>query len=568
MIVLKSERIETKHSITHQHSTSGNTPPLSKGALAHSARGKRKQFSSSMTSYSRKSSNKQKRAARRHKHQPGAYDNPYSSDSSESRNTRRPTSSNERTRPQMRSPKRRRNSASSSAFFQSNRDILDTQLFAFIAEAEDAGSGAFEFDGLDEEEDDDEDADEDDDEDGDDEDVRDEEGDGDDQSDLDAEEDDQYDRVAEMQLSNEADGDAAEDDEQIELEEEAAIVEELSFQELEQAEDPFSELAALGVFSDSRSSSGSDDDDDDDDDELSFADTLFVDKGDPALRHIVSTAPRKYHDSDDDSFILDYFFSSGESSDDDQKDMSVNRIQTFSKRRRRQRHSTFSDDIEESEVDDENEGFELKTDEMSGIEMSVRRVANYYDGDDGESTDEDENLPPPSHRKVGHRGTEILVSSVTASKPPVLGSWVLPVGRRIGIINGLATRTLSPPPYPRGDDGEIDTDAYTSHERIRQHHDFASSPSVMAAAARNGGTLRGGARTFDRDAFGSDSEQSDVALEEFIYMSELDDDEQENLSTAETIPGPTSTPVWEGRFHSKFPLSAFRNSSSMQYRSI
>ncbi|KAK9493167.1 transcription factor CRF1-domain-containing protein [Lipomyces doorenjongii] len=566
MIILKSERKESKYPITHQHATSGSTPPFSKGALAHSAKGKRKQYSSSMTSYSRKNSNKQKRATRRQKQQPVAYNNPYSSDSSDNRNARHSANANERARPLMRSPKRRRNSASSSAFFQSNRDILDTQLFAFIAEAEDAGSAAFEFDGVDDEDNEDDDDEDDDDEGGDDGDVEDEEGDGDDEVDFDEEDDDHYDQVAELQLSNEAEDDAAEDDEQIELEEEAAIVEELSIQDLEQAEEGVAGLAAaLADSSDSSSVAESDDDDDD----LPFADTLFVDKGNPALLHIVSTAPRKYHDSDDDSFILDYFFSSGESSEDDRKDLTDRHTQSASKRRRRQRHNTFSDDLEESELDNDNEGFELKTDELSGIEMSVRRVGNYYDADDGESTDEDENLPPPSHRKAGHRGTEILVSSVTASKPPVLGSWVLPVGRRIGIINGLATRTLSPPPYPRGSDGDVDTGAYMPLGHGRHHHDFASSPSVMAAAARSRGALRGGSRTFDPNTFGSDSERSDVALEEFIYMSELDnDDEQGDLSTVETTPGPTSTPVWAGKFHSKFPLSAFRNSSSMQYRSI
>ncbi|KAK9371122.1 transcription factor CRF1-domain-containing protein [Lipomyces kononenkoae] len=567
MIIVKSERKESKHHITNPHSTSSSSP-FSKSALAHSGSSKRKQYSSSMTSHSRKGNYRQKRASKRQKQPPVAYNNPYSSDSSDGRNKRHSANTNERTRPLMRSPKRRRNSASSSAFFQSNRDILDTQLFAFIAEADDAGSAAaFEIDGDDDE--DDEDADDDDDDD-------DDEGgaDGyieDDEADVDEDVDVHYDQIAELQLSNESADDDGEDDEQIELEEEAAIVKELSVQELEQVEYGGGELAAaLAESSDPSSSAESDDDDDDDD--LPFADTLFVDKSSPALLHIVSTAPRKYHDSDDDSFILNYFFSSGESSDDDQKDSTNPRTRSVSKRRRR--HNTFSDEFEESEIDNDNEGFELKTDELSGIEMSVRKVGNFYDADDGESTDEDENLPPPSHRKAGHRGTEILVSSVAASKPPVLGSWVLPVGRHIGIINGLATRTLSPPPYPRGNDGEIESDAYTPYGHDRHHHDYASSPSVMAAAAargRGGLHLRGSSRALDhRDAFGSDSEQSDVALEEFIYMSELDndDDEQGDLSTVETTPGPTSTPVWAGKFHSKFPLSAFRNSSSMQYRSI
>ncbi|KAK7208388.1 transcription factor CRF1-domain-containing protein [Myxozyma melibiosi] len=474
--------------------------------------------------------------------------------------------------------KRRRNS-------ETNREI-DSQLLAFLADANDGTTFEFEFheedddDGDDADDDDDDGVDiegivviqeesdvDDDDDDNDSDEIEeaavafaaasddDEEDEEEEEEDDDDNDDDRsYNDAADLQL---ADDGLEESERQIEKEEEAAIVEEYSF---DQPGDVSTLSAAFTAdVSNSELTSDSSDDDEEEDDNT-FVESLFVDKSDPALKHIVSSAPHKYHDSDDDSFILDYFFSSGDSSDEDQQGSKNNDDSGRRRIARRRRTNTFSDDVDESEADEENGGFDLlKEDMSSGIDAGIRKNG-YVEVDDGESTDEDENLPPPSIHKAGHRATEILMGSTSASKPPVLGSWILPTGRRIGVINGLATRTLSPPPFPRGEDEPADG----NRSRMRIARDLPSSPSVMAAAAR------GVARAFDVSAFGSDSEdQSDLQLEEFIYMSELDEepDEGDLSSVLESTPGPTSTPVWAGKFNSRFPLSAFRNRSSMQYRS-
>ncbi|KAK9380101.1 transcription factor CRF1-domain-containing protein [Kockiozyma suomiensis] len=514
------------------------------------------------------------------------YNNPYSSDSAESDGivvvqTNVPSSKRSKNSHHHRNTthhnnnskqyisKRRRNS-------QTSHEI-DSQLLAFLADADDGTTFEFEFQ-EDEEEDDD--ADEDDDEadvegivviqeasdedndleieDDDDSDANEEsvsEEAGNEDEDDDDDDDEGYNAAAKLQL---VDDGLEQNDRQIEKEEEAAIVEEFSFEGFDRIGD-VSALAAAFAAEATNSDSTSESSGDEDEDDHAFVESLFVNRTDPALKHIVSSVPRKYHDSDDDSFILDYFFSSGDSSDDDPRDAKTD--DSGRRRHRRRRTNTFSEDVDDSDADDENGGFDIRVDDVSsGIDASIRKNG-YVDADDGESTDEDENLPPPSTRKAGHRATEILISSASASKPPVLGSWILPVGRRIGVINGLATRTLSPPPFPRGED---ETDETGRNLRIAR--DLPSSPSVMAAASR--GVPRA---AFDISALCSDSEdQSDIQLEEFIYMSELDDEDAEEgdlSSMLESTPGPTSTPVWAGKFNSRYPLSAFRNRSSMQYRS-
>ncbi|KAK9481312.1 transcription factor CRF1-domain-containing protein [Lipomyces japonicus] len=491
-----------------------------------------------------------------HKNKRPVYDNPYSSDSSDSPEivVRAPAPADRsRTKSMVHSPKRRRNStAQQSSVFQSSHNILDSQLFAIIADADVAEMGSIEFDGLfgpaeeDEDDEDDEEDDDDDDEEEDNDEDEDEDDDGDDNDD-DEDDDDDDDDNNDLNLSKNFEEDDVEDDEQIELEEEAAIVEELSL-----TDDNTHAIITVALAEDMSSDSSSRSDND----ELSFTDTLFVDKADPVLKHIVSSAPKTYNDSDDDSFVLDYLFSSGETSEDDQNGDSKFKK---SRRRRRQRQNTFNGNVDDSDEDEEeNEAFDLKNEDVSsGLDISIRRNGNYYEVDDGESTDEDENLPPPSHQKAGHRATEIIVGPASASRPPVLGSWVLPAGRHIGIINGLTTRTLSPPPYPRGED-ELDFDQMS-------HNDLESSPTVLAATRNN--ELLARQMAYLADDFGCDTEQGAVAMEDFIYMSELDNDEDDELSSGATS-GPITTPVWAGKFHSRFPLSAFRTRSSMQYRSI
>ncbi|KAK9449920.1 transcription factor CRF1-domain-containing protein [Limtongia smithiae] len=504
--------------------------------------------------------NKLKHARRRQAQQHTViYNNPYSSDSSDAQ-VETPSKvqagsgglGHNFQRNQQRAPKRRRNS-NSFPFIHGDTGA-DTTVFAFYpdraaAVAGDAALEIFDFNGNSDEDEEEEEEDDEDDDEEDDEDCEHEE------DDDEAEENDeeQDDEDLDHQLAAAHDGD--DDDAQIELEEEAAIVEELSFH------DDFDPSATVDISNFSSSS-------EDDDEDLAtdaFDDTLFMEKDDPTLRYLVSTAQTDFRDSDDDSFVLDYLFSSGGSSDEEEDDTkedvadhsgrSPRRERKRLRNKRHRQHGIFSDDLDESELDAEangDGGFDLKTEDMSsGIDARIRRNGAYYEPDDGESTDEDVNIPPPSLRRAGHRATEILESSAAASRPPRLGSWVLPVGRHIGVINGLQTRTLSPPPFPRGNS--------MSEE--------CTLPAAAVAAAAAAAAMVG---------LGDGYECNDVVLEEFIYMSELDnegeeddeDDDDDDDRERAVLDGPATTPVWAGRFHSKFPLSAFRARSSMQYRSI
>ncbi|KAK9453704.1 transcription factor CRF1-domain-containing protein [Dipodascopsis uninucleata] len=485
-------------------------------------------------------------------------------------------------------PKRRKNSNSGSGFFQSSRDLIDSQLFAFLSDTDKEEKLYHGIVGdLEEGDDNDDDDDDDDDDDGnlvigavvgrenDDNAIADsgseldddDDDDGDDEFDIDADEDDddEFDQNTEQslrKLTERADDDDDEyNDKRIEEEEEVAIVEEMAFQDRQRS-----------------TNSDSDSNITDSEAELSFTNALFVDTEDKELNHVYSsTTPFEFHESDDDSFILDYLFSSGNSSDEEQSGK-MDHSGRIKKRRRRDRKRAA--DYSQSEK------FDLIRDReySSGLDATIRKQERgipVYEFDDGESTDEDENLPPPSHRKAGHRATEILVSSITASKPPVLGSWVLPVDRRVGIINGLSTRTLSPPPFPRGSINESNGRSNGASRQVsssRHSSIIDSSPSMLASMFRSN-LAHNPSHLISSEVLENenDREHNVLALEDFIYLSELDEDDNEDNEhgphadhkfSGVSSSDPSSTPVWVGKFHSKFPLSAFRNRSSMQYRGI
>lgn len=146
----------------------------------------------------------------------------------------------------------------------------------------------------------------------------------------------------------------------------------------------------------------SDDDDDDDDgygdydddyDEEAFTipyfdDSVFKDKLLYTSEGAMNATQKKQHDvdSEDDSYLWNYFFSGGEGSDDSHDE-------------------PMSDD---------------------------------------EATDEDTTLPPPSSRKkVGSKAQELLSSSSIIARPPALGTWSTD-SKPFGIIDGLSTRSLIP----------------------------------------------------------------------------------------------------------------------------
>lgn len=237
------------------------------------------------------------------------------------------------------------------------------------------------------------------------------------------------------------------------------------------------------------------DDDDDDDEseaELYFTDDFFEPA--PASALVTSRGHQATSDGeDDDSYLWSYFFSSGES----------------------------DSDVESTERPSSRNGFHLELPDEE-----------YFSGD---STDEDLSLPPRSHRKsVGSRATEVVSSSNTASRPPILGSWVMSSERPFGIIDGLTTRTLSPPETSQNH-------YFENQQQLPQRHDLPRRRK-RGFSQSNGG---------DSITNHSDSEVSEIALDEFIYTSDLD----ENHSDDDEL----STPVSGWSMSNGVPLSAFRN---------
>lgn len=266
--------------------------------------------------------------------------------------------------------------------------------------------------------------------------------------------------------------DEADDDDAIEEREEQAILE-----EVKQSGD-LEQSPRVGYDSDAASSES----------EISFSNDPFFEPRNQFGIQSSGSTPKSGHGSDD---LWSYFFNSEDESDEE-KSLG---LQGYS-------HQGFDDDS---------------------------------DGYPGDSTDEDNSLPR-STSKTKSKPTEILSTSSTTSRPPILGSWVMPAERPFGIIDGLTTRTLSPSTHPAHADelshrSEFNIVISQSSKRLRNSQDSLHN---------------------------SDSETSQLALEDFIYTSELEDKEDQDL-------GVYSTTFEDTIYHTvnkEIPLSAFRNRGS------
>ncbi|KAA8916796.1 hypothetical protein TRICI_001051 [Trichomonascus ciferrii] len=295
------------------------------------------------------------------------------------------------------------------------------------------------------------------------------------------------------------DDDGDYDENEIEKLEERAIVDEFG-EANENNGDLFSNPSSPSPFpTQPHGYSVEDDYEEDDDDEESEAELYFTDDFfEPApASALVTSRPGVNQsvsdDEDDDSYLWSYFFSSGESDSDG----------------------------ESTERPSSRNGFHLELPDEE-----------YFSGD---STDEDLSLPPRSHRKsVGSRATEVVSSSNTASRPPILGSWVMSSERPFGIIDGLTTRTLSPPESSQ-------SHYFENQQQLPQHHDLPRRRK-RGFSQSNGG---------DSITNHSDSEVSEIALDEFIYTSDLDENHSDDDELA--------TPVSGWSMSNGVPLSAFRN---------
>ncbi|CCK67941.1 Ifh1p KNAG_0A02520 [Huiozyma naganishii CBS 8797] len=138
-----------------------------------------------------------------------------------------------------------------------------------------------------------------------------------------------------------------------------------------------------------------------------------------------------------------------------------------------------------------------------------------------ESTDEDDNLPPPDSRNnnIGTKAKEIVSANVVGLKPPKLGTWETD-NKPFSIIDGLSTKSL--------------------HSLIQEHQQLHDQ------------TQRGQTTPNSQDS-NSIGNGEEMSLNELLNMSELDDDEGENSTPYQ------SALIADWYNKPKVPLSAFRN---------
>ncbi|CAI4046448.1 Ifh1p SKDI_12G2560 [Saccharomyces kudriavzevii IFO 1802] len=165
---------------------------------------------------------------------------------------------------------------------------------------------------------------------------------------------------------------------------------------------------------------------------------------------------------------------------------------------------------------------------------------------DDESTDEDDNLPPPSSRSknIGSKAKEIVSSNVVGLRPPKLGTWETD-NKPFSIIDGLSTKSL----YA----------LIQEHQQLREQHQRAQTPDIKREGSANGvnGTLNG----------------DELTLNELLNMSELEDDSPSHTDDMKNNGNGNNANNSRGaNDHTadwyevpKVPLSAFRNKGINAY---
>lgn len=159
---------------------------------------------------------------------------------------------------------------------------------------------------------------------------------------------------------------------------------------------------------------------------------------------------------------------------------------------------------------------------------------------DDESTDEDDNLPPPSSRSknIGSKAKEIVSSNVVGLRPPKLGTWETD-NKPFSIIDGLSTKSL----YA----------LIQEHQQLREQHQRAQTPDVKREGSSNG------------------NNGDELTLNELLNMSELEDDSPSHTDDMENnyndaINSKSTNGHAEDWYEvPKVPLSAFRNKGINAY---
>ncbi|SCU87132.1 LAME_0D08900g1_1 [Lachancea meyersii CBS 8951] len=176
-----------------------------------------------------------------------------------------------------------------------------------------------------------------------------------------------------------------------------------------------------------------------------------------------------------------------------------------------------SSDDEELDVNSEsNQKAEPGRETESGDKDYVETVVYI----DGESTDEDETLPPPNTRnkKIGSKAKEVVSANVVGLKPPKLGTWETD-NKPFSIIDGLSTKSL----YP-----------LLQEQQLLEQSQLLQQPMSASELSATG-------------------EKEELTLNELLNMSELDDEDEASRTANNNLA------VSEWYEKPKVPLSAFRN---------
>lgn len=139
-----------------------------------------------------------------------------------------------------------------------------------------------------------------------------------------------------------------------------------------------------------------------------------------------------------------------------------------------------------------------------------------------ESTDEDDNLPPPSSRSkvIGSKAKEVVSANVVGLKPPKLGTWETD-SKPFTIIDGLSTKSL----YP----------LIQEHQHFLEQQQRAHSQTPEYHSSHEGTSGNG----------------DELTLNELLNMSELEDEDGSAPSYSQAVSDWYQRPA--------VPLSAFRN---------
>lgn len=257
-------------------------------------------------------------------------------------------------------------------------------------------------------------------------------------------------------------------------------------------------------LSDSEKSHGGNSEDEDDEEDDDFFDDFFdietTLQSIPPEEHSFASYNRDDSENDSDSYLWEYFLTSDE---DD----------TFGYVRGR-RYS-----------------------QVDGVPQEVS----------GDSTDEDDSVPSTAQRAQGTKAVEVLGVDTFSTRPPVLGQWDINdnENKQVGIIDGLTTRSLTPgaPQTPNAVDSNAAGSAGTTDKVETPQTDVTPTPKDNTPQPR-----------IYSEALHSDSDYSDVELEEFMNTKEMDLDSDDDTSAFQS----------SADQRPKVPLSAFRNRGGAQ----